>query len=122
MKTLLAITAALEAATGAALLLSPPLLVSILLGTSLDTPAASVVGRIAGAGLLALGVGCWMARDHVASGAARGAVAAMVVYNVAATAVLAYAGARLGFSNIILWVAVALHVALAGWCGVCLRR
>ena len=122
MKALLAITAALEAATGALLLLSPPLMVSILLGAALDAPAAHVAARIGGAALLSLGVACWLlARDDVASRAARGVVTAMLVYNIAAVAVLAYAGAVLGFANFILWSAVVVHAALAVWCGACLR-
>ncbi len=121
MKSLLAITAVLEGATGIALLLSPPLVVSILLGAALDAPAAHVAGRIGGAALFSLAIACWLARDHVTSHAARGVVAAMVVYNVAATAVLGYAGVVLGFSNLILWSAVVLHAALAAWCVACLR-
>ena len=120
MKTLLAITAGLEAATGLALLLSPSLVATLLLGAVLDAPAALVVGRIAGAGLLSLGVACWLARDDAASRAARGVVTAMLLYNIAAVAVLAYAGAVLGFSNFILWSAVVLHKVLAIWCIVCL--
>ena len=38
MRTLLILTALLEAATGLALSLSPALLVSLLLGAALDTP------------------------------------------------------------------------------------
>ena len=120
MKILFAFTAVFEAATGVALLLSPPLVATLLLGAALDAPAASVVGRMAGAGLLALGVACWLARDDKTSRAAHGLVEALLIYNVAAVVVLAYAGAALGFSNFILWVAVALHKVLAVWCIVCL--
>jgi hypothetical protein len=120
MKVLLATTAALEAATGITLLLSPSLVASILLGASFDAPAALVVGRIAGAGLLALGAACWYARDDVASRAAHGLVEAMLIYNVGAVLVLAYAGAVLGFSSFILWLVVVLHKLLAVWCIVCL--
>jgi hypothetical protein len=122
MKTLLAITAVLEAATGLALLASPPLVAGILLGASLDAPAAVVVGRVAGAALLALGAACWLARDDGPSRAARGLVAAMLLYNIAAVVVLAYAGAGLAPGTIFLWLAVVLHAALAVWCVACLGR
>jgi len=53
-KHLFIVTAVIEAATGVALLLSPPLPVSLLLGASLDTPGGLVSGRVAGAALLSL--------------------------------------------------------------------
>ena len=121
MRHLLIISAASEAATGIALLSSPSLVATLLLGLSLETPAALVVGRIAGAGLLALGVACWCARVDAAGSAARGVVTAMFLYNVAAVAVLGYAGLMPGFSGLVLWAVVILHAALAIWCVLCLR-
>jgi len=47
MNTLLIATAAVETATGLALLGLPLLVVSLLLGGSLDTPATLVVARMA---------------------------------------------------------------------------
>ena len=121
MKNLLTVTAGIEAATGLALLGLPSLVVSLLLGGSLDTPAALVVARVTGAALLSLGVACWSARNDEKSRAAVGVVTAMLMYNVAAVAVLAYAGIGLGLSGIGLWPAVLLHAALAAWCIACLR-
>jgi Kef-type K+ transport system membrane component KefB len=122
MKKLLVVTAAIEAATGLALLLSPPLVAALLLGASLDTPAALVVARVTGASLLSLGVACWLARNDAQSRAARGLVAALLFYNAAVVAVLAYAGLVSRLSGIGLWPAAVLHAALAVWCVACLRR
>jgi hypothetical protein len=54
-RTLLIVTAIAETGVGLTLLLSPPLVAGLLLGVSLDSPAALVVGRIAGAALLSAG-------------------------------------------------------------------
>jgi len=121
MKSLLIVTAAVETATGLALLGLPSLVASLLLGESLDAPAALVVARVAGAALLALGVACWLARNDQQSRTATGLIAALLLYNVAAVSVLVYASIGLGLTGFGLWPAVALHVALAVWCFTCLR-
>ena len=113
--------AALEVATGLALLGSPSLPVSLLLAVSLDTPGVLVVGRVAGAALLSLGFACWLARDDGQSRATRGLIAAMLLYNVAVAALLAYAGLGSGLAGVALWPVVVVHVALAVWCIACLR-
>ena len=120
IKTLFIVTAVVEAGIGVALLLSPSAPVAILLGASLDTPAGFVVARVAGAALLSLGIACWLAHYDEKSCAARGLVTAMLFYNVAAVAVLVYAGIGLGLSGIGLWPAVLLHSVLVVWCLVCL--
>ena len=122
MSRLLKLTALIEAATGFGLIVIPSVVVRLLLGSPLDTPAVVTLGRVAGAALLALGVACWLARDDTQSRAARGLVVAMLVYNIAATAVLAFAGIGLGLHGVALWPAVVLHAAMAVWCGACLRR
>jgi len=122
MKSLLVMTAIVEAVTGLALLLSPSLPALMLLGSSLDTPAGLTVGRVAGAALLSLGVACWLGCRDEKRRAAAGLVAAMLLYNAATTALLAYARIGLDLFGIALWPAVALHGVLAAWCVVCLRR
>jgi len=121
MKRFLTLTAIIEAATGLALIGVPAILVRLLLGAEISG-ASIPLGRVAGAALLALGVACWLARDDTQSRAARGLVVAMLIYNLVATAVLAFAGIGLGLHGIVLWPAVVLHAAMAIWCIVCLRR
>lgn len=119
MKPLLTISAAIESATGLALLVAPSVPASLLLGSGLETTVGSTTARIAGAGLLALGIACWLGRDDAVG--ARTLVAAMLFYNTVAAAVFIHAGLGLGMSALGLWPAVVLHLALAIWCIACLR-
>ena len=114
-KKLLIVTAFIETTSGLMLLVSPTPVVAFLLGASLDAPAALVVARMTAAAVLSLGCACWLARDDGLSLALRGLIAAMLLYNCAAAAVLAHAGAVVGFVGVLLWPAFALHAALAVW-------
>lgn len=120
-KNLLILMGVLEAATGIALLALPAVVVSLLLGASLDTPAAVVVARVTGAAMLSLGVACWLARHDGQTRPGRGLIAAMLVYNIAAAAILVHAGLALGLHGIGLWPAAGMHTALAVWCVASLR-
>ena len=122
MRQLLIVTALVETGAGLTLLFSPPLVAELLLGASLDAPAALVVARVAGAALLSLGGACWLARDDAPSRASRGLVAAMLLYNCAAMAVLANAAAGAELVGVLMWPAVALHAVLAVWCTAGLRN
>ena len=117
----LTLTAIIEAATGLALIAVPAIVVRLLLGAEISG-ASIPLGRVAGAALLALGVACWLVRDDTQSRTARGLVVAMLMYNIVATAVLAFAGIGLGLHGVALWPAVILHAAMGVWCVVCLRR
>ena len=120
--SLLMVTALVEASTGVALVSSPPLVARMLLGVSLDEPAALVVGRMAGAALFSLSGACWLARNEGPSRAVRGLVAALLLYNCAAVAVLARAAISETLVGVLMCPALALHTALAVWCIVCVRR
>jgi hypothetical protein len=115
-KSLLAATALIEAATGLALMILPSAVAMLLLGASLDTPAALTVGRVAGAALLALGVACWLARHDEESRSGVGLIVGMLLYNSAAVLILTVAGIGSGLVGIALWPAVVLHAAMAVWC------
>ena len=122
MKTLHTVSAVIELGAGLALLCFPSTTVALLLGSPLDTTTALTVARVCGAGLLALGVACWLARGDTQSRAARGLVAAILLYDVAAAAVLAFAGIGFGLHGVALWPAVVLHAVMAVWCVSCLLR
>jgi len=122
MKTLHTVTAVIELGAGLALLCFPSPVVELVLGSPLDTPTALSVARVGGAGLLSLGVACWLARGDSESRAARGLVAAMLLYNVGAVAILAFAGIGFGLHGVALWPAVVLHAVMTVWCVACLRR
>jgi hypothetical protein len=119
MKPLLTISAALESVIGLALLVTPSVLASALLGSTLETTVGLTIARVAGAALLALGIACWLGRDNAVG--ARTLVVAMLFYNTAAAAVFIHAGLGLRLSALGLWPAVVLHLALAIWCIACLR-
>jgi hypothetical protein len=122
MKALQTATAVIELGAGFALLCFPSITVELLVGAPLETPAALTVARVGGAGLLALGVACWLARDDTQSRAARGLVAAILLYDVAAVAVLAFAGIGFGLRGVGLWPAVVLHALMTVWCVMYLLR
>ena len=116
MKRLLTLTAIIEVVTGLALLAVPSVVVQLLLGSRLDTSAAVTLGRVAGAGLLALGAACWLACHDTQSRATRGLVAAMLLYNIATVAVLAFAAIGCGLFGVALWPAIILHAVMSVWC------
>ncbi len=122
IRILLLVSAALEAGIGIALLVSPSLPLALLLGVTLDGPGGAVVARVAGAGLLSLGLACALGSRDAHSGAARGLVTAMLVYNLVATAVLLHAAIGLQLSALGLWPAVGLHALMGLWCVACLRH
>ena len=104
-----------------ALIIVPSLVGRLLLGAELSGVAA-VVGRVAGIALFALGIACWLAREDTQSRSARGLVAAILLYNFAVAALLAFGGFGLGLHGVALWPAVVLHAVMAMWCVACLRR
>ncbi len=116
MNALLTVSAVIEVGAGLALLVFPSVTAVVLVGVPLEMPVALTVARVAAAALLALGLACWVARRDAPGLAARGVVAAMLLYNVAAAAVLAYAGAGYGLHAVALWPAALLHGAMAVWC------
>jgi hypothetical protein len=122
MKNLQIASAMIELGAGLALLSYPSVAVALLVGAPLEGPAALAVARVCGAALLALGVACWLARGDTQGRAANGLVAAMLVYDIAVAALLAFAAIGNGLYGVALWPAVILHTVMSAWCVACLRH
>ena len=120
-KLLMLVTACVEAATGVCLLLLPSFVFTILLGLEHPRVETILVGRIAGAALLAIGIASWTARTDTLTRAHLGLLTGILVYNATASMLLAFAVVVLQMTSVLLWPAVALHAVLAFWCLSCLR-
>jgi hypothetical protein len=101
------IAAAIEAATGAALIADPGLVVRLLIGASLSGGGLAI-GRVCGFALLSLGVACWPNGTVVTAQAA----SALLTYNLLTALYLEYLGAS-GFSGYLLWPACVVHAVIA---------
>jgi hypothetical protein len=110
MKHLLKLTAIIEMATGLALIAVPAAVVRLLLGGEISG-ATIPLGRVAGFGLLSLGMACWPGRDP--AGNAAPARRAMLTYNSLATLYLLSLGIGGQWVGPLLWPAVALHGVLS---------
>ncbi len=101
IRRLLAVVGAGEAFTGLALVICPSLVVWLLFGAEISG-AGTVMSRIAGIALIALGVACWPGPPQVG----------MLTYSAMATAYLAYVGIRGEWVGPLLWPAVVVHAVL----------
>lgn len=115
-RELLAVTGALEAATGLGLLVAPSMVVELLLGSALGTPAGTALGRVTGVALLALGLACWLARNKGAPREANPLVAALLLYNVGVAAVLIIDWTGSKQVGVAFWPVILAHLGLAAWC------
>jgi hypothetical protein len=117
MKRLLGLAAVLEAATGLALMIHPPLVTRLLLGDEVSG-AGEALGRVAGFALVGLGLACWPGLES--AGVNTPALRALLAYNLLATLYLAYLGIGGRLVGSLLWPAVVIHAVLTlllarGW-------
>ena len=106
MKLLLMFGSVIEATTGLVLLASPLLFARLLLGA--EAGGASVeLGRIAGIGLLGLGVACWPGSERTQQ------FKGMLAYGVTSVLYLVYL-AWTGTSGVLLWPAIVFHAVYSG--------
>ena len=108
MKILLAVAAAGEAATGLALLAVPLIVVRLLFGAEI-AGAGTVMSRIGGISLIALGLACWPGRDAGSLAPLMG----MLTYSLLAALYLGYLGIVGEWVGILLWPAVGVHAVLS---------
>jgi hypothetical protein len=105
---LIALAAAIEAGTGAFLIVQPSALTWLLLGTDLSPPGVAL-GRIAGLALLSFGWVCWPNK----TAASIPAPLPLLAYNLFVSAYLAYLGLGQKMAGPLLWPAVAFHALLS---------
>ncbi len=106
-RRLVALDAAIEAGTGLALIADPGFVVRLLLGAGL-TGGGIAVGRVAGFGLMSLGLAC----QPIGRDADPRATRALFAYNLLVALYLGYLRIGEGFAGYLLWPAVALHTLL----------
>jgi len=114
------VTAIGEGGIGLVLLILPSVPIALLLGIDQALPETIFVARLAGAALLAIGVACWLARYDPGRSAPLGLLTGVLIYDVSAATLLAYAALVLSMVGLVLWPAVVLHAVLGIWCIVCL--
>jgi hypothetical protein len=99
-----------EAATGAALLVSPSAVTTLIFGSGV-AGAGESVARIAGAALVGLGFAFWPGARNAPG---RTPVLGMLAYSILATGALVWSGLAGGSVGVLLGPAVVAHVAIAG--------
>jgi len=107
-RMLVTVSAAIEAATGVALIAVPELVARMLLGAELSS-SGMAVARVAGLGLVSLGIACWPGGEDTSQQATR----ALFVYNLLAGLYLGYLRVGGGFTGYLLWPACVFHVLMA---------
>lgn len=93
---------------GLILMASPSLVARLLLGAELGAPGEAI-GRVAGFGLLALGLGC----GPVPASPYRRALVGLLTYNALAAIFFLYLGIRSELVGWLLWPAATIHAVLS---------
>ena len=109
MKKLLNVAAIIEAATGIALMIHPPLVTRLLLGDGVSG-VGMALGRVGGFALLGLGLACLSGFESARANTP--ALRALLTYNLLTMLYLAYLGIDGEWVGSLLWPAVALHAVL----------
>ncbi len=105
-KILLAVAAIIEGVTGITLIITPALFVRLLFAAELSA-AGLALGRVAGFGLLSLGIACWPSPAPT-----RAALRGLLIYNLVAAAYLAYMWFGGELIGRLLLPAIAIHAML----------
>jgi len=102
------VSAAIEAATGVALVAVPDLVARLLLGTDLAASGVAVA-RVAGFGILSMAIACWPGEG----GTGTRAIRALFLYNLLAGVFLGYLRVGGGFDGYLLLPASIAHILIA---------
>jgi hypothetical protein len=105
---LLAFAAGCEVAVGLVLMVSPSFVIWLLLGAQLSPPGEAI-GRVAGFGLLGLGVACWPQTPSPN----RQSLLGLITYNVLAALFFFYLGIRHELVGVLLWPGAVFHAILS---------
>lgn len=98
----------LEIVTGAVLIMAPDVPCRLLFEVGLEG-AGVFAGRLAGIGLLALGIACRPSTE----GLSRSAVLGLFAYNFGTAMLASWVGLATSFRGILLWPAAVLHAVIA---------
>jgi hypothetical protein len=79
------------------------------------------MARWLGGALIGIGVASGISRHATGGAAVRGLLTGILIYNVAAVALLVLAGVGMSMTGPALWPVAALHAILAVWGLLCLR-
>jgi len=109
MMWLIPLAAAIEAATGLALMISPQIVSNLLLGADL-AGAGIAVARIAGAALLSFGLVCWLGRR---SADTTPVLVGLLTYNLLVTVYLIYLAFGGETTGVLLGPTIVLHVVFS---------
>jgi len=107
-RMLVVMSGVVEAATGFALIANPRFVVDLLIGASLSNGGVAI-GRVAGFGLLSLGLACRPSGAVVTAQA----ISALFIYNLLAGLYIGSLSVVGGFSGYLLWPACVLHALFA---------
>lgn len=105
-RLVLRVSATVELATGLLLVVAPAVVIEALIGP--PAPSATVVGRVLGGALLALGVAGIASSAHLD----RGVSIAYVLYDFATATILVSADLGGAAGGALLWPVVTVHAAL----------
>lgn len=111
LRLLLTLAGGLEILAGSAALIIPAPVVSLLFELSTD-PIASVLARLFGAGVFALGLACLKARHDAGSPAGLAVSIGITSYNILAAVVLLWTATGSSLGSLVLWAAGIGHAML----------
>ena len=108
-RTFVMVAAWVEILVGASFILALDAQSQLIFGATTEGAGAGFA-RIAGIGLMALGIACLPSKHAEAN---RGPVRALLAYNIGATIFFAWVGLATTFQGVLLWPVVILHAVIS---------